>query len=966
MLGNGAVALIGGEAGVGKTRLCLELTAYARDRGVAVAWGHNREGHLNNIGAAWTELLESNFAQAPGADVRSLFGDAAGFVGRVAPSLGKDPVFSDTPGLSPRDEEIRLVDEITRALSMLSRSVPLVLILDDLHWADAVSIELFGQVARLAGDSHLLVAGTYRDVEVGTAHPLTRLLGNIRRERHVHHVPIRALNLGEMSKLLQALAPAADPRGWAQSIWQETAGNPYLAEELIRHLVEVEAFSSPVPAGMTGIDLRGLGVPEGIRQIVAVRLSRLSENAVALLTSASVSSGGVDFNVLQALTGLNDESLLSALDEALDAHFLVLQAGKQETYVFVHEIAREAIYIGQSPSRRVRGHRRMAVAISEVYAGREADMAAELAFQFHESATLPGAAAGIRVALTAAKQATESFAREQAVMYLRIASDLSVSEPPERRLEVLKSLALAEVDALLATDGRRTIDSAIAIMDELKTPSDEVAAFVAQAASLLKDGGADSAEWTALVNLGLKRVTDADRLTWARLTLLKERFEPSSSGLINAARWLGNDLEAVEIARGEGNEDDYARTLQPFDQFDPRETAAMIDRIETWERPTAIIRGLTITGAGLLYHYADFRRARRHFERLLEVSEHVGSVPGQAEALVRLAKVHCALGEFTAAQDAAGRARELVTRLLPEHRLNISLVWVDAYLAEYLGGDWRIVATALTDVAEDPRTVKRTIGLDDAAFAALALVRSGQSAAAQRMIDTLTPLIEQVDSLTALANGAVALGAAAVWALERSSSAQVFQSAAESLLAAGFRGFPCTSLELTVARMATLNRDRAAAEHWFQEARVALDREGQLPLRAIVDLDEARTLVKTSSVDTKRIESLLDSARASFKRLEMHDWAVFCDVSVPKTLRDGMARGPARPAGLTIRELEVLHLVSRGYSDRQISEELYLSPRTVNAHIRNMLSKTQNSNRTELSVWAMRNVTSISSTASIN
>ncbi len=954
--GSGSVALVGGEAGVGKTRLCRELSGLATSKGVSVTWGRQTEGPSARVSGIWVELTESLLSEYSPVERQAIIGPDDSLLKELF-SLPRSDARPAVPyGLSSRDEEIRFVDSLSRCLISIAKHRPVLMVLDDMHWADSVAIELFGQMARAAGDCHLLLIATYRDVELGPSHPLSRMLAVVRRDRHVHHLPVKALNVRETRELATALAPSAELGLWGEAIWNETSGNPFLAEELTRHLAEAGAFASPPPRTATGFDLRSLGVPEGIRQVVNLRIARLSSDASALLTSASVSASGFEFDTLREMTGFDDDQLLDAIDEVLQAHLIVPQAARQERYQFVHDIAREAIYSALSPSRRVRLHRKMADAILHLHHDRLPEYAAELAVQFHASATLPGADRGVEFALLAAKLTNEQAASEHAVALLNIAQELATYSTLEKRIEVTSKLAIAYAHAHDLRASRTAIDGLHNLMVEARRPLSELAPLLWEVSGALKDGGADSSEWGEFVDQGLKLVDSSDRLTWARLTLLKERFASFSSGEINAARWLGVDQEALLIARSEGSEDDFARTLQPFDSFDHPTTEGLIEQIATWSSPTAIIRGLTVTGAAWLYHLADFRRARYHFQQLLQVSERYGSITGQAEAHIRLAIVACALGDLTEAQDEAASARELLTRLLPNHRLHTSLGWIDAYLAEYLGGDWRSIADMLMSVVEDPRTGKRSIGLDDAALAALALARSGQTEPALRLLNTLAALIESVDAGTALANGAVALGASTAWALDARNVASTFLNAAERLISAGIRSFPCTSLELSAARMATLTGDTTAANRWFELARTQLSSEGQRPLRAIVDLDEARVLAKANSGQSERTEQLLETARSSFQALGMDEWAAFSYVSLPKGRKQEEAVPDSRPAGLTRREIEVLRLVSQGHSDRQISTELYLSPRTVNAHIRNMLSKTESSNRTELSVWAMRNV----------
>jgi DNA-binding CsgD family transcriptional regulator len=155
--------------------------------------------------------------------------------------------------------------------------------------------------------------------------------------------------------------------------------------------------------------------------------------------------------------------------------------------------------------------------------------------------------------------------------------------------------------------------------------------------------------------------------------------------------------------------------------------------------------------------------------------------------------------------------------------------------------------------------------------------------------------------------------------------------------------------------MASLLGDHQEAETYFARARLRLEASGQRPVRAIVDLDDASAMAKSGRGDPLRREHLLTSALAAFQTLGMAPWVDRAEAALAQTAREEREQAGARPGGLTDREIEVVRLVARGYSDRQIGDELYVSPRTVNAHIRNILGKTDRGNRTELSVWAAEN-----------
>jgi DNA-binding CsgD family transcriptional regulator len=171
------------------------------------------------------------------------------------------------------------------------------------------------------------------------------------------------------------------------------------------------------------------------------------------------------------------------------------------------------------------------------------------------------------------------------------------------------------------------------------------------------------------------------------------------------------------------------------------------------------------------------------------------------------------------------------------------------------------------------------------------------------------------------------------------------------MIEAGIQDYPQTSLALSLARMSALLGRAEEAENAFSSARARLEASGQVPLFAIADYEHATWLAERGQPDLERASQMANTAYSAFDRLEMPFWR-----DRAATLRDTIEHrmGPASyPAGLTEREMEVLKLAVQGHSDKEISDTLFISPRTVNAHMRNMFAKTGSANRTELSVWAV-------------
>ena len=265
------------------------------------------------------------------------------------------------------------------------------------------------------------------------------------------------------------------------------------------------------------------------------------------------------------------------MDEALAAGLIRPVDGKLETYDFVHAIVRHTISDSWSPSRRVRLHRRLAEALAQVHAGQEREYAAELAVQYHQSAVLPGAEAGIPHAIAAADRAEATAAREQAVTFLESGGTCATVVRP-RSAPRFSSDSASPKPAHYADDAAKTIQDAISTLQDAGASKVEITAYIGTAAAALKDNGADRDLWRPVVEQGLAFAGDVHDMSWARLALLRERYAPISTGPIYAARWVSLDAEALSLARASSDEDDYARTLQPFEGRNREETDALLAR----------------------------------------------------------------------------------------------------------------------------------------------------------------------------------------------------------------------------------------------------------------------------------------------------------------------------------------------------------------------------------------------------
>ncbi|HEX9015863.1 MAG TPA: response regulator transcription factor, partial [Chloroflexota bacterium] len=438
-------------------------------------------------------------------------------------------------------------------------------------------------------------------------------------------------------------------------------------------------------------------------------------------------------------------------------------------------------------------------------------------------------------------------------------------------------------------------------------------------------------------------------------TLLGGRVEPVSGAAIPAARWVGPDSQALDIARAAGDEDDYSRTLESLEQRTLEETRAELAVVRTWTRPTAIMRALGVLGRDLLKQRDGFREAAGLYRELLAIGERYGSIAAQGEALLELAIMQGNFGEFQLAQANARRAQELIARLGPAHELHFQAGGLAVTLAYFMEADWAAMAARLSGFAATLWRARSPRAHLVSACAALCHARAGNFEAAREQLVSLTPVIADIKPDIYVHQVVVLFASTVVWEIGAVELAADYLRLAHTIVDAGFGG-NLLPHELTIARMAALNGDMVDARDHFDLAREELDSGGQRASRAIVDYDEALALVRNGSTDRVRILELLDAAESAFAALGMAGWTERA-ARLKETLQTPAPSCGSRElsSGLTSRETEVLRLLALGRTNREIAEILVLSPKTVEHHVAHLYTKIQVRGRVDAASYALRN-----------
>ena len=889
--GRGSIAMLVGEPGIGKTATAREFARCATESGALVRWAACFEDDPTPFGA-WKEIATDIVESAKPDHLRFRLGAAAPAAAALVPAVADALAGLPSPArLAPAEARFRAFDALARLIAAAGLRGPALIVVDDLQWADSSSLEALSHIARALRDEPVLLLGTAREREVGLDHPLAHALAAAERELPIRRIPLAGLDATAVASLVAEEAGREPSPEAVETVLQETGGNAFFVTELVRHLVAegYDFASGDVAAG---------AVPAGVRDAVGGRIRRLSGDARSTLGVACAFVGPFSFEELAVSTGVNEGPLLATLDELLATS--MVRALEDDRYEFGHSIVRHTLYEALTPSRRARLHRRVVEALETAEGGAAKRRNAELAEQYHRSRSLPGAANGIPYALDAAEAARRSFAYGSAARSLRIARDLAVDAPVAVRADVLRRLALAEAAALRVDEARAAADDGLRQLEAAGAGAEELATFVVEAVWALQDAGAEDVVVRPLIVYGLALIGDEPGLLWARLKLSERPLDRFVVAGVEGGRWTGFGVRAVEIARSQGSERDWAKTLELMDWRPRAATEALAREALKWRDEGAAVHALSVVTRSLMHQHGAFREAARAAADLLALSERVGSFPGEAYAHVYSSWPALAAGDHERAREEAARADAAVARLGRGHRLHFTLRFLRCAILEGAEGDWAAAARLRMETVREP-AFPPWMTLLYLALAARAYAAAEDEPPARRLLDELVPVLTRLPPTTLNENGAVSAAAWAAWRLRAREHAQALRRAALELIDAGVGDYPTMSRELSVAWMARLVDDDAEAVEYLERARATLTAAGQVPLLAVVESEH---------------------------RVGRRD-------------------------GLTPREVEVLRALAAGRSNREIAAELVLSVHTVERHVANVYRKIGVRNRAEATAYAV-------------
>jgi DNA-binding winged helix-turn-helix (wHTH) protein len=438
--GRGRLVLLVGEPGIGKTRTAEELGAEARRRGAAVVFARAHESEGAPSFWPWIQILRALVTPRPTAGAPRRRAAAMPTTALLRVLEGESAAAAALQPGDAQQARFRLFDDLTAALRAESDRQPLVIAIDDLHWADDASLRLLGFVAGELAAARLLIIGTYRDAELRRGHPLSELLGRLARQASCERLALQGFDRAETRALIAGIAEAVAEEV-AAAVHEMTDGNPFFIQEVAR-LLGADAALARAP--QTGLHLV---LPQSVRDAVGRRLEALPPQCGALLRAASVLGREFTVPMLSRIAEPQDRADLEWLSDAVRARVLD-ETDVPGRYRFHHSLIRQTLYDELGTPERVRLHARAAEALEASCGGDTEPYLDELAFHCFEAAPAGAAERAIAYATRAAERSRRQLAYEQSARQYERALQLAEIHgclDPVQRAELLLATAAAHV-----------------------------------------------------------------------------------------------------------------------------------------------------------------------------------------------------------------------------------------------------------------------------------------------------------------------------------------------------------------------------------------------------------------------------------------------------------------------------------------------------------------------------------------
>jgi class 3 adenylate cyclase/tetratricopeptide (TPR) repeat protein len=426
------IVLVSGEAGIGKTTLATQVARDAFEAGAVVLLGRCDED-LGVPYGPFAEALSHYVTYASEAMLQSHVQSLGAELAKIVPTLRQRVAELPAPqSADPDTERYLLYNAVVGLLGEMSEEAPIVLVLDDLQWADQPSLQLLRRVVANTASLPLLIIGTYRRSELSNRHPLTETLAELRRETAVSRIELAGLDGTEVLAFMEAAAGHAldhDGVGLAHALYRETDGNPFFVGEMLRHLSETGAiFQDESGRWSAAADFETMAMPDSVRMVIGARVSRLGETVSQVLPLAAVIGREFDLDLLARVTERSEDEVIDVLDAGKEAALVREVGSSPGRYCFSHALIQHTLCQDLGATRLARAHRQVAESIEAIVGNRPGQRVGELAYHWFSATQPVNTVKAISYARQAGEAALAALAPDDAVRYFSQALQLAGEE----------------------------------------------------------------------------------------------------------------------------------------------------------------------------------------------------------------------------------------------------------------------------------------------------------------------------------------------------------------------------------------------------------------------------------------------------------------------------------------------------------------------------------------------------------
>jgi len=657
------VVALQGEAGVGKTRLMQELAAHAQSKGAVVLYGTAEDGLPY---AAWIDAARQYVAQAPAELLRRALGPRASEFVRLVPDVAaKLGNISRSEPVEEQQDKIRFYGTVTQFFISISSEAPLILLLDDMQWADQSSTGLLEYFVRSAGGLRVLTVCSCRTEDVQPDSPIYQTLMKFNKQRLLETIQVKNLNKEETTDLIkQTFGEQTVSSEFADPIYQRTGGNSFFVEEVLRSLVEDGAIFR-TEKGWDRKPVREIVLPDSVKSALKSRLKRLGPEAISVLTMASVIGSDFDFEVLREFSQIDEDALLQKLEAAFSAG-LVQQIPRQKNiFKFTDYRIRELLLDGLIPIRRAKYHLKIAEAMQKAYSKNLEGQAEAIANHFSEGGDTE---LTIKYSIMAGDRNRAIHAYQQAITNYKRALDLI--EPEEgkegEKANILEKLAACYNLAGQPQDSARHYQQALSVYEKLHDfkACGRVSLDLPYALFRSKPTGIRDAV-TAL-RQALKYV-EADPESYEAAAIYSSLAAWLSDNYDEAKTWVDKALEAGQksgnLAAVVETLTTKASLLVDFGRID--ESLQLFEEaldLALQHRFHLLATNILVNLSNYTYP-RDIAKGREFALQYLEVGRREYIIPSEAGAYAWLSYLDWLKGDWSLALDEVERALEMAQRL---------------------------------------------------------------------------------------------------------------------------------------------------------------------------------------------------------------------------------------------------------------------------------------------------------------